>query len=88
VQIVIHITHDKTANADAPGPNVHVDPQFHPIIQTTKGPQPASTARIIGHELGHAVTGTKDDGPDHMNNVKQNENPIAKSMGEPARTKY
>jgi RHS repeat-associated protein len=70
--------------------DIYVDPSSHPVIQTTAGPQPASTTRIIAHELGHSATGASDDGPNRMNNVNQNENPIVTHLStpEPARTKY
>ena len=60
------------------------------LLQPTAGPQPASTERIVGHELGHSATGTADDGPNRMNNVNQNENPIVTHLPhpEPPRTQY
>jgi RHS repeat-associated protein len=67
---------------------VQIDPNYHPDLQTTAGPQPASDARILAHELGHSVTGTQDTGPGQLDNVIQNENPIAQALGEPARTQY
>lgn len=70
------------------GKYINVDPSSHPLIRTTAGKVPASTARIIGHELGHAVFGTGDVGPGRMSNVLANENPIAVELGEPARTHY
>jgi RHS repeat-associated protein len=76
-------------SAETPGPNIYVDPCSHPLIHTTMGIQPLSTQRIIAHELGHAVTGTGDAGPGNMDNVNQNENPIATQLGEPyMRTQY
>jgi hypothetical protein len=70
------------------GNSIHVDPNFHPTIQTNKGPLAATTQRIMAHELGHAVFGTADNGPARLNNVKRNENPIMNELGEPSRTKY
>jgi hypothetical protein len=67
---------------------VHIDPTFNPIIQTTIGPIPANSTRVLGHELGHAAFGTKDDGPNKMNNVNQNENVIMNALGQPSRTVY
>lgn len=67
---------------------VNVDPSSHPVIETTAGPQAASTERIIAHEVGHFVTGTRDAGPGRMDNVRQNENPIVRELGEPERTRY
>lgn len=84
----IHLNNTGRNQGQAPGQHVWVDPNSHPVIQTTAGPQPASTRRIIAHELGHAVTGTRDTGPNRMDNVNQNENPIVTQCGEPARTAY
>ena len=77
---------------------ISVDPNFHPAVSVGTGaqcssqdqstPQPASTDIILGHELGHAATGTLDDGPNNMNNVNQNENPIRSQLGLPPRTAY
>ncbi len=67
---------------------IRVDPNFHPPTETTSGTQPAPTDAILGHEMGHAATGAKDDGPGNLNNVNQNENPIRTSLGEPTRTAY
>jgi RHS repeat-associated protein len=72
-------------------PNAHtiyVDPDFHPIVPTTDGPQPAPTDAQLGHEIGHAATGASDDGPGPGNNTNLNENPIRLDLGEPARTGY
>jgi hypothetical protein len=72
-----------------PGGNaVYIDPSFHPVIQTTSGPIPATTQRIIAHELGHAVFSMADTGPGRMINVNINENPIMNSLGQPSRTRY
>jgi hypothetical protein len=38
--------------------------------------------------LSPSVTGTLDDGPGNMNNVNQNENPVAKQLKQPERTTY
>lgn len=67
---------------------VVVDPTFHPNTVTAAGVQPASTDVILGHELGHLATGAKDDGPERMNNVNQNENPIRQELRYPLRTQY
>ena len=71
-----------------PTGEIDIDPNFHPLIQTTAGAIPANDERVVGHEIGHAATGTQDDGPNQMNNVKQNENPIMQELGQPARTQY
>ena len=66
-----------------------VDPNFHPIIQTTDGPKRASTERILGHEMGHAATSASDfTGPAPGTNSIINENPIAVELGESPRTQY
>jgi putative transposase len=66
----------------------HRNSTFHPLIASTQGVIPASTARVAAHELGHSIMGTDDDGPGRMNNVRQNENAIMRPLGEPERTQY
>lgn len=76
--VKLHITKENSAHADLGpgGKNVYVDPKFHPQIETTKGIIPASTARVIFHEVGHAVTGAgkAELTTGAMDNVIQNEN--------------
>jgi len=67
---------------------VNIDPKSNPVIETTGGPTPASPERIIAHEVGHYATGTRDAGPNRMDNVIQNENPIVRELGEDERTRY
>ena len=67
---------------------INVDPSFRPTVQTSEGPRSAATEIILGHELGHAATRARDDGPGNMNNVIQNENPIRIELGYPPRTRY
>jgi hypothetical protein len=67
---------------------VLLDPNYHPLVQTTAGLIPASTRRELTHELGHVMMGEYDNGPDAMNNVNRNENPIMEALGEPRRTQY
>lgn len=67
---------------------INVDPDFHPAVPTSMGNQAASSDIILGHELGHAATGTLDNGPNNMNNVNQNENPIRQELRYPLRTAY
>lgn len=71
---------------------ISVDPNFHPPTNVDTGSsctvQPSPTDAILGHEIGHAITGTLDDGPNNMNNVNQNENPIRQQLGLPLRTSY
>jgi hypothetical protein len=93
LQRVIQVkSHWNNADSDTPGQLLRIDPYFHPPIATTQGTVYASTARIIGHELGHAVTGAgaNEDCCHAMDNVRQNENPIAThlSPSEPERTQY
>jgi RHS repeat-associated protein len=75
------------AYCHSPSHTVYVDPSFHPLINTTSGLQAASTFRILAHELGH-FTGSKDDGPNSMNNVDKYENPIAAPSEGYSRTTY
>lgn len=74
----------------ATGNHIDFDPSFNPNINTTQGSKPASSIRILAHEIGHtpAADGCLDDGPGRMNNVLRNENPIANSLGEYSRTTY
>ena len=68
---------------------VNIDPNFHPLVQTTDGAMPESDYAIVAHEtFGHGATKTWDSGPGSMDNVNQNENPIAQALGFPARTQY
>jgi len=69
------------------GKDVYIEPTFHPIIQTDKGQKPATTTRILAHELGH-LTGTGDDGPGRMNNINAWENPIMYPVEGFNRTSY
>jgi RHS repeat-associated protein len=86
----IDLTEVGVDNSDHPGPSnlIHIDPLRHPIVQTTAGPEAAGMLRILSHEIGHAAFGTLDDGPGKMNNVRQNENPLMRALGYPARTTY
>ncbi len=65
-----------------------VNPNYHPILNTVAGPQRASTAAVLGHEIGHAATGAGDDGPGDMDNVSRNENPVRDALGLSRRTSY
>lgn len=84
----INITKDDDPEGTCPGKDIYIDPNYAPIIQTSEGLMLANLERMIAHEMGHAVTGIKDDGPGNMNNVKANENPIMEALGQPPRTKY
>jgi RHS repeat-associated protein len=67
---------------------VNIDPNNRPEVQTTQGPQTMSNEALIAHEVGHNVMGARDQGPNRMDNVRQNENPVRRALGEPERTKY
>ena len=86
------ITKDCTGkpNYDPSTDKINFDPNFDINIPTTdkSGTSPATPEGILAHELGHAVTGTLDDGPNNMNNVNQNENPVRQGLGLPTRTAY
>ena len=85
----IHITAGHIFRSDfLGGDNMYIDPTFSPCMYTTAGIVRGSLERGIGHELGHLVFGVGDDGPGRMNNVNQNENPVANDLGQPSRTKY
>jgi hypothetical protein len=87
--VTTHLTKEHDAYADdAPSAHVRIDPTYHPKILTTAGLIPATTRRVIAHEFGHAIMGTRDDGPGRMNNVRLNENPIMRELGEPERLAY
>ena len=67
---------------------ITVDPTNHPLIFTNKGLLPASTTRILAHELGH-LTGVKDKGTfQQMENVRGWENPIMEELENLQRTRY
>ncbi|GHC65207.1 FG-GAP-like repeat-containing protein [Roseibacillus persicicus] len=67
---------------------IYVDPALSTNILTTQGWMPASTTRIIAHELGHAIMGDRDNGPLNLHNTIRNENPIMNSLGQPSRIRY
>jgi uncharacterized protein RhaS with RHS repeats len=55
--------------------SVYIDPNVNPNIWTNQGYRPASTTRILAHELGHAA-GANDEGFQRMENVTTWENSI------------
>lgn len=67
---------------------VYIDPHSVVPIRTTAGVIPATLERRIAHEFGHAIMHAHDAGPNRMNNVIENENPIMRSLHEPERTEY
>ena len=76
--IATHFNSRGIDQAGAPGGPVDYDPDFLRTVRTTKNSAlPVSFDRAVAHELyGHAIDGTLDKGPDHMDNVRRNENPI------------
>ena len=66
---------------------VFIDPNNNIELPTNNGMMEAPKAVVLGHELGHAI-GDKDDGPNAMNNVIKNENPIRQELGIPDRNSY
>ena len=80
-------THNNGALFDPITGIIAIDPNFRLPIKTISGTIPASTARTLAHELGHAC-GDKDTGPGKMDNVIRNKNPVAIEMGELGRIKY
>jgi len=65
-------------SAYAGGP-MHINPNYREQILTADGPIWASFERIVGHELGHAVTGVMYE----PHNIALNENPIASQFNPP-----
>ena len=93
LQREIHLMpHQEKSYSETPGQNIYIDPYFHPPFMTAHGIEYASTARLIGHELGHAITGAgrNEDPGGAMDNVLQNENPIVTHLNPPEseRTQY
>lgn len=74
---------------------ISIDPNFHPpvMVRNSCGElegQPAPTAVLLGHELGHAIAYPYNEGPspDRMDNVNEFENPIRAELGLPPRVMY
>jgi len=85
--LIIVTDKECTANTDYVGGTIVINPYFIATIFTTEGYSYASRTRVLAHELGH-LTGTKDDGPNNMNNVNTWENPIMEPLEGYRRTKY
>jgi RHS repeat-associated protein len=83
----LHVNCAMNDAGEVGGNNLFIDPTWNPDIMTPFGLRPAALDRIIAHELGHTL-GTSDNGPDRMNNVRLNENPVAIALGEPVRIQY
>lgn len=73
---------------NAPSTEIDISPNAIVSYDTEWGTIQFPLEVIIAHELGHAVAGTRDDGPGQMNNINKNENPIAKDLGWPGRVSY
>lgn len=82
------ISNENIAKGSHPRGEARIDPNFHPVVSTTAGPQPMSGEAVVAHELGHAIMGDGDNGPNRMNNVNRNENPVRRPLGESERTRY
>ena len=67
---------------------IRIDPNFRPMTNTTDGDQLSDPIAIMGHEVGHAATKVQDSGPDRMDNITKNENPVRRELGLPERTTY
>jgi RHS repeat-associated protein len=87
---IINIVDSNSADSGSyiPRLDMSINPDWHPNVATSEGIVPASTTRMVAHELGHIVTGIYDDGVGNMNNVIANENPIMNYLGGPSRTSY
>jgi hypothetical protein len=68
--------------------NIQVDVANPVSVMTTQGAQDVPSIIKLGHELPHAIMGTRDNGAGNMNNVNRYENPLRKELGYPARTVY
>lgn len=82
---------NKPNRSDAPfgGDLMTIDPNLVQYIETTQGNIACTLIRLMAHELGHAVYDVHDLGtPQNMQNVRENENPIMRSLGMPARLSY
>lgn len=84
---LFHAELDANTHVVSIDPNTNPNTQLKDLSTGVTQSEPASTTRILAHELGHA-TGTKDDGPNNMNNVNQNENPIMEPLENKTRTQY
>lgn len=47
-----------------------------------------SPEALVAHEFGHEFMGAHDSGPNAMDNVIANENPVRRELGEPERLQY
>ena len=66
---------------------LNLDPKLLLFSDTKNGSKRIGLVAILAHEIGHAL-GCDDDGPNRMNNVNANENPVTVELGEKPRIKY
>lgn len=78
---------NKDDHYDPSTKTITIDPNFNPPVMTFHGKVPASVPAVLGHEMGHA-TGTGDTGPNRMDNVRKNENPVRQGLKEDIRIQY
>jgi uncharacterized protein RhaS with RHS repeats len=68
------------------GRYINVDPNYHPVVNTSCGPQAASTPVILGHEFGHVLRGdTVEDAASEAADIRQFENPLRLQLNLPIR---
>jgi RHS repeat-associated protein len=84
---MIYVIGDWVPGAAYPhGRYINVDPNYHPVVNTSCGPQAASTPIILGHEFGHVVRGdTVEDPASELADILQYENPLRQQMNLPMR---
>jgi uncharacterized protein RhaS with RHS repeats len=84
---MIYVIGDWVLGAAYPqGRYINVDPNYHPVVNTSCGPQAASTPIILGHEFGHVVRGdTTEDPASELADILQYENPVRLQMNLPIR---
>ena len=85
----IRVTDTGDARVPAGSLEIHVNPDFADSkaseVITAQGFMKSSLEAILGHEMGHLIMNDNDDGPNDMNNIINNENPIRRSLKEPER---
>ena len=85
-------------NGKGTGGTISHDPNWTPTVDTTKGPQPAPSEVVLGHELAHAVDydkGTLDRSVNPSTGIRKSEekavrveNKIRDELGIPERKQY
>lgn len=84
---MIYVIGDWRLDAAFPqGRYINVDPNYHPKVNTSCGPQDASTPVILGHEFGHVLRGdTVEDAASELADILQYENPLRQQLHLPSR---